>query len=81
MAHLHTMPTPRHAHLLRLNLAAVRAAYSTRHVAAHRDIGCCCSCNHLLEALQALCYAAVDVLLAEGFAGSTKDGNLISACC
>ena len=65
------------AHALGRNVALVRAADGTAHGPAHVDAGCARRVHHRGKALNALGNAAVDVLLAEGFAGGGEDHDFI----
>ena len=62
---------------LRVDFALVWAAHHARDVAAHLDVIFFCDLHHLLEALKALLYRAVDIFARECLASSTKDSDLI----
>jgi len=67
-------------HALGGHIALVRAGHGAAHRAAHRDACCQSGLHHGGKALDAFGDGAVDVLVAEGFAGGTKDHDLVGPC-
>jgi hypothetical protein len=65
------------AHTLRRNVALIRAAHGATHRTTHGNASVACGFHHRGESLNTFGNRAVDVLLAEGFAGCTENHDFV----
>ena len=72
--------TGHHGYTRRCDRTFIRTTHGARDRTTHRHTCCQRSSHHRPEALDALGNRAVDVLLAEGFAGRAKDDHGIGPC-